>query len=275
MATDIKEYFSKFFDWNNDPQRYEVYSVLEEATKGFQRGRCEALLYDLRQMVEDWKYQKLCDSIDFENDKRVGELQQALIDYEIATNDEYLYPSSEIERRYEKYQRIDREFVRLPYPPPGTDTSTIPTPPIFDYAFSLLCRDWEEPPRIAASTPTAPATGQDDEAATPTPTQLPPELQTDEARKYFERARELGLIDEKYNWLDGKEMLACFAREMSLKLNLGKGVNADGLPRLSWKPFEQLFGIKPGKLRGNLNDIRNKRGSDPSKGKLIDKVFNC
>ena len=237
MATDIKEYFSKFFDWNNDPQRFEVYSVLEEATNGFQRGRCEALLYDLRQMVEDWKYQKLCDSIDFENDKRVGELQQALIDYEIATNDEYPYPSSEIERRYEKYQRIDREFVRLPYPPPGTDTSTIPTPPIFDYAFSLLCRDGEEPPRIAASTPTAPATGQDDEAATPTPVQLPPELQTDEAKKWLEIAVSGGLLDSYYQPTDKVTTLpqkAILAELLYKKIGL----------KYKWKCFQILWNVK-------------------------------
>lgn len=273
MATDIKEYFSKFFDWNNDPQRFEVYSVLEEATNGFQRGRCEALLYDLRQMVEDWKYKELCDSINRENERRAKQVDEAFmrLNYVIVGKAD----ESVIHEKCEAFERLKQELPQLPPPFPDADTSTIPTPPIFDYAFSLLCCDGEEPPRKAAPTPTAPATGHDDEAATPTPAQLPPELQTDEARKYFERARELGLIDEKYNWLDGKEMLACFAREMSLKLNLGKGVNSDGSPRLSWKPFEQLFGIKSGKLRGNLNDIRNKRGSDPSKGKLIDIVFNC
>lgn len=95
---------------------------------------------------------------------------------------------------------------------------------------------------------------------------LPPELDTPEARKYFDRAIEQGLMSEDYKWLKGLQMLACFARDFSMKLSLGKG------NRISWKPFESLFEIEPGKLRLNYNDIQ-KTGQNPSESDLIDKVF--
>lgn len=100
-----------------------------------------------------------------------------------------------------------------------------------------------------------------------TETKLPEELNTDEAKKYFQRAIDLGLMDDNYKWLEGLQMCACFAREMSIKLGLGKG------ERLSWQPFETLFGLPKGKLRLNYNDIQ-KTGSNPSKASLIDKIFN-
>lgn len=101
---------------------------------------------------------------------------------------------------------------------------------------------------------------------------LPDELATPEALKIFEQARELGLIDRDYKWLKGLQLLACFAREMSLKLRLGKGNNSDGTPRISWQPFERLFNISNGKLRANYNDVQ-KTGQHPSDHTLIDRIF--
>lgn len=102
--------------------------------------------------------------------------------------------------------------------------------------------------------------------------QLPDQLNTDEARRYFRKAIDLGLMSEGYKWLKGLQMLACFARDMSLKLNLNKATNSDGTKRISWKPFENLFEVEQGKLRLNYNDIQ-KTGQNPSEIGLIDKVF--
>lgn len=101
---------------------------------------------------------------------------------------------------------------------------------------------------------------------TPTKNILPKELQTDQAQKYFASAIKEGLMSSNYEWLSGLQMLACFAREMSLKLNMGKG------NRISWKPFEMLFGIKEGKLRLNMNDIQNK-GQSPKDIDKIERIF--
>lgn len=96
--------------------------------------------------------------------------------------------------------------------------------------------------------------------------EMPKELNTPEAKMYLAKAIELGLMDNNNNWLKGLQMLACFAREMSLKLKLGKG------ERNSWKPFETLFNVPAGKLRLNYNDIQ-KTGQAPKEVYLIDKVF--
>lgn len=104
------------------------------------------------------------------------------------------------------------------------------------------------------------------------PQQIPTKLATPEAKAYFRKAIKFGLMDSNYNWLKGLQMLACFAREMSLRLNLGKGENSDGTKRISWKPFEALFSIDAGKLRSNYNDIQ-KTGQQPTDSNLIDRVF--
>ena len=85
---------------------------------------------------------------------------------------------------------------------------------------------------------------------------LPRELATDKALKIWDRAKQNGLIDDNFKWLKGLQMLACFAREMSLQLDLGKGINKDGSKRINWRIFEMIFELKKGTLRGSLNDIR-------------------
>jgi len=99
-----------------------------------------------------------------------------------------------------------------------------------------------------------------------TPTLLPVELQTDEAIRYINKAKELGLISDNGQWQKGLQMLACFARDMSIRLHLGKG------ERIAWQPFEKYFGIEKNKLRLNYNDIQ-KTGQMPTEVYLIDKVF--
>lgn len=108
--------------------------------------------------------------------------------------------------------------------------------------------------------------------ARPEAVTLPDELATPEALKIFEQARELGLIDKDYKWLKGLQLAACFARDMSLKLGLGKGESSGRIPRISWQPFERLFNIPKGKLRANYNDVL-KTGQDPSDHALIDRIF--
>ena len=99
-----------------------------------------------------------------------------------------------------------------------------------------------------------------------TETKLPEELNTDEAKKYFQRAIDLGFMDDNYKWLGGLQTCAYFASKMSDKLKLGKG------ERINWKPFEALFGVPKGKLRLNLNDVI-KTGGNPKNIKLIKNIF--
>lgn len=101
---------------------------------------------------------------------------------------------------------------------------------------------------------------------------MPSELDTEQARKYFARAVEAGLMSEQYKWLASQVLLACFCREMSIKLGLGKGVNSDNTKRLSWKPFEVLFGIERGKLRSSLNDFK-KTEQEPIGIEIVTSIF--
>ncbi len=93
---------------------------------------------------------------------------------------------------------------------------------------------------------------------------LPAELDTAEANRYLDRAKELGLMDDNYRWLKGKQLLACFCHDMSQHLGLGKG------ERIAWLPFETLFDTK--NLRYNYNDMQ-KTGSNPIDIDLVDRVF--
>lgn len=97
-------------------------------------------------------------------------------------------------------------------------------------------------------------------------------LDTEQARIYFNRAVEAGLMSEQYKWLASQFLLACFCREMSYKLDLGKGVNSEGQKRVCWQPFEALFGIKKGALRTSLNDIQ-KTGQSPIGIEKINNIF--
>lgn len=97
-----------------------------------------------------------------------------------------------------------------------------------------------------------------------------PENKRGEAEKYLNKAIELALITQKHEWTKGKELLSWFVVEFSRKCNMGKGVNRNDQPRISWQPFETLFNIRG--LRNNYNDTQ-KTGRDPIDKELIDRVF--
>ncbi|MBQ7690407.1 MAG: hypothetical protein IJT30_04335 [Muribaculaceae bacterium] len=133
-------------------------------------------------------------------------------------------------------------------------------------------------PRLADDEPTA-STAEPQQGNQPQPHQepstgreLPSELDTEQARKYFASAVAAGLMNEQYKWLASQSLLACFCREMSVNLDLGKGYSSEGQKRLSWKPFEQLFGIKKGALRASYNDIQ-KTGQDPISIEKVNAIF--
>ncbi len=100
---------------------------------------------------------------------------------------------------------------------------------------------------------------------------LPDELNNDTAKNYFEEAIKYKLMDKNYKWLSTKALLAQFAFEMSMKLELNKAMGADGQRYASWKPFEQLFGYT--KLRDAYNDC-HKTGALPKGIDNINKIFD-
>ena len=104
------------------------------------------------------------------------------------------------------------------------------------------------------------------------PQTIPQELNTDRARAIFAKAVEAALMSKDYEWLASKSLLACFCREMSVKLDLGEAYNSGGQKRLVWRPFEQLFNAKKGSLRASLNDIQ-KTGQNPIGIEKINAIF--
>ena len=101
---------------------------------------------------------------------------------------------------------------------------------------------------------------------------LPAELDNEMGRRYLSRAVEAGLMSEQYKWLASQSLLACFCREMSVNLDLGKGYSSEGQKRLSWKPFEALFNVKAKNLTTSLNDIK-KTGQDPIGIEKVEAIF--
>lgn len=99
-------------------------------------------------------------------------------------------------------------------------------------------------------------------------------LRTEEAKAYFQKAIDKGLMSEDYKWLERKQLCAWFCCRMSDKLHLGKGTKTDNkgkaIERVNWKIFD-FFGIK--RLRGDLNDI-HKVGTKPRGHEVIDEIFD-
>lgn len=80
-----------------------------------------------------------------------------------------------------------------------------------------------------------------------TPKQVfPKELQTDRAKEIFQKAIELGFMNEDFSFNGTKYQKAYFAEYASNELRLTKyRYRVDGkTPYISWKPFETLWGCK-------------------------------
>ena len=95
---------------------------------------------------------------------------------------------------------------------------------------------------------------------------------TQKAKNLFKRAVEAGLCkvsNGKYQWLGSKALLAYFAEEASLYLELGKG-EYNGNPKTSWKPFEKIFSVKG--LSNNRNDNKTK-SNEPREYRKVDDLF--
>lgn len=99
--------------------------------------------------------------------------------------------------------------------------------------------------------------------------ELPKELDNDKGKSIIDKAIAKGLCSDKYKWFKSKALLAYFSDRASEYLNLGKG-EYDGKAKISWKPFESLFGISG--LSGAKRDYQ-KTGTLPNGHKDVDQLF--
>ena len=100
---------------------------------------------------------------------------------------------------------------------------------------------------------------------------LPPELNTDRAREYLNRAQGAGFIAKTstgYKWVSGNiSECAYFCALCSDALKLSKTEN-----RIAWKPFVALFGFSSEQLIQAKNGW-TKTGQPPARHKEIEAVF--
>lgn len=98
---------------------------------------------------------------------------------------------------------------------------------------------------------------------------IPEELNNDKAKSILSKAINAGLCNNNYKWLKSKALLAYFADLASEYLGLGKG-EYNGKTKTSWKPFEDLFGIKS--LAVAKQDFQ-KTGNLPYGNTEVEKLF--
>lgn len=107
---------------------------------------------------------------------------------------------------------------------------------------------------------------------------LPDELNNEAAKEYFAKAIEVGLMDEKFKWKSTIGALSYFVAQISHKLNLlDKNVYNSTSERdeqeVRWEPFEKLFNLKKGTLRGYYSKIRTGKVELPKVAYTIDSIF--
>lgn len=107
-------------------------------------------------------------------------------------------------------------------------------------------------------------------------TKLPEELNTDEAKKYIQKAVNIGVVEyteSGVKWNGTKQLLAYFAEKMSIRLNLSNKFYNTGKKAVCWKPFEKMFGMC--NLReAKQNWLRLYTRFEPTGFENINKIFD-
>lgn len=247
------------------PTRTEILDHIEAVTRNYEPERVKALLADFADMLPGWKIKAAISMAEALHELEVSEFERykrELQEYEASQEE------AARNRKYEKLLAISIPTKWTPKPTPvkepkpfvppapwELDVDGVEIPTIYTYAVEVLQKKLDTTP---------------DTCTEPT---LPTVLDTPEAKAIFDRAKDLGLMDCNFRWLQGKQYLACFARRMSLYLKLGKGLNPDNTPRINWQPFEKLFNMPPGKLRSNYNDVKGKYGENPEVDRTLNKLM--
>lgn len=109
-------------------------------------------------------------------------------------------------------------------------------------------------------------------------TQMPEELNTQQANNLFAKAIEAGFVEktsEGYRWKGvTKQLLAYFVERASIYLNLRVGkLDKDDNQTISWQPFNKVFGVKD--IKRYKNDwMKLNHKFTPNGYENIDKIFD-
>lgn len=101
---------------------------------------------------------------------------------------------------------------------------------------------------------------------------LPKALQNEKAQYIFKEAKEAGLINEEYDWLNSKQLCVYFSNKMShfLELTMARVSKNRRELQTAWRPFEQLFGYSNMRIDNNhIIQFGNPLNSDK-----VDKIFD-
>jgi hypothetical protein len=106
---------------------------------------------------------------------------------------------------------------------------------------------------------------------------LPNELDTEEARAYFQKAIEVGLMNDitstGYEWNDTKQLLAYFAEQLSKKLRLSDKQDKGGNTMINWKVFEIAFNV-PNLKQGKFDWMKLYTTFTPKGYEKIDAIMS-
>lgn len=221
LRSSIDKFENSFFDYHMELSDLDVYNYLEEKTRCFGKDRANIVLKEM----EMWH----CQYIDEERTSIINKkIDEGWRDYKVIEKEVYTLKSGERHSTGEVCRVIDYEDAYKKVFGIAYDFN-------YDRAICLLKHKiGGEQQNVALKNDGA----KSDNGAT-----FPEKLNTEKAKTLLQKAVKIGLCDSNYKWLKSKALLAYFADKASEYLELGKG-EYDGKKKVSWKPFETLFGMK-------------------------------
>ncbi len=108
--------------------------------------------------------------------------------------------------------------------------------------------------------------------------ELPQELDTPEIVAVMDKAIDRGLMSEKGDWFEKKDLLCIFCARIfaTYMVKPNPDLNPDGSLKLYWKPFEEYFKIKRNPIKPESMKITYNKSKtyNPKKLFLIDEVIS-
>lgn len=222
------------------PSRTEVLTAINTLTQNYNQEYTKALLADLENMLDEWKYNKVVERLEEEYNEKILDpyytaLYRAKYDLAMGTNEPIEWPEE------------PAPFIAPPPFPGCYDDSLIYVAPMYEYAIDLL---------KSHTKPESPTTV----------TVLPSELDTERARKYFARAVEAGYMiptDTGYRWVMGAAVkLGYFVERVYCS------TDTEQLPETA---LNRLFGVN--RLGSAITQMHSAKKHQKWRGEIDKQIF--